>query len=411
MKEDRLDIARLLEEISDDAMAREEPDLPGVQRLLKAYLDRGKQLTTKRQSKLLIERAKAYHQVVADVLLATQGFCIASLAAYQVVAAFEDAQEFFWKDSAWAMGEVIRRGLGVDGYALSMQDRDRWIAFEHAKETPCGMAAGMLLLWRSNRDTLRIAAKRCKLRDHELQRLDEIIKPRPDPQQWTVHVVGEDGASLWSCILEYSANIQKTRWVLTPFACPYSECHEEDDGVSVRLQLCPPCLKTLDFWLSWLSAATRMLNGEFRQTAEPEEPQYYTETEVRTERDPVQSWKRKEVKVQHKMRVVQFDASLAKSKPKTTRGSWTAGRDVGDASMIDLLDDNAVIYTNIEHGAHTRHFRHSRYKAARGTSRSFGATKAFTPVTVRYLKARRAQGEAKPLTVVTAKKFEGEVQP
>ncbi len=359
-----------------------------------------------KQPRLLIERVLTLHRAAAAALQANRD--IEWFKAWQCVTALEQAQEFFWKRSGLAMCEVIRAGIDVRAdYVLHIDNETRWMFFEEPLPTPCGEIAGLLCYCRTDRGLLAATARACNPSQAALDVLQDLLDHYNGRlnTQWTLYMYDRLGVPSWHIVLSIDED-NHTSWVPDPMFCPDHACCYSKDDVSITV--CQRCTQIAAFWIGWLGTALAMLRGEYRSSPELAEPEYITETEVRTERDPKQTWKRTKVKVKHRIRVLHFDAALAPSRnAKKPRGSWTAGRDVGSEEWLDILDDRAIVYTSIDHGAHTRHFRHSRYKAARGTSREFKPTKAFAPVTVRYLKARREQRQqAKKVTVVEAKKFE-----
>jgi hypothetical protein len=316
--------------------------------------------------------------------------------------------EILWMNSAWAMFEALRPKDAGSGESMVPQNHF-WFEFETPRQTPVGEMAAFLIINRDDTDLLvEIGpyirsdwqwSERKKADLKRQYREEALSSPETNLHWYEIGVVNSEGAITWS--VAFTADVEENTiiWHFSRgYACPTGECEVlerelRDEMPSEGVPACPTCQHTVEYFQTWLSIAYQMMRGDFQETEEAEEDETVFVTEEIEERDPSRPSRTLTRRLTHRMSVMRFDASM-KRKPSDhhgKRGAWMAGRSVVESDYE--ADENAVIFVKMEYREHERTFRHERYKAAQGTTRSFPANIRPQQMTVREYKARRETGE------------------
>lgn len=344
-------------------------------------------------------------EVAKVIQWAEQSLDAASLA----IALKHTTREWHWSESAILMTEVLRQALLREGGALRLTLPFHHLYIELAAPfaSPKGEIAAICLVNHGHKEEYlellrwfqplfaqvpehqrHVARMTRRIKDYFARGVVEPV--------WTVHLLGGDGACLFTVLVHLDATKGEISSRVSAFpSC--SICTQEAEP-SHASPWCSLCQQAYLLTFSWLFIALQMLEGVYQQTPPAEEGQSPARVEevrvvTETHEEPAeQAWKAPRVRQkQHHMRVLRFDACL-KSQHRAARhprGSWLAGRSIEEAVRADL-DPGAVIYVDRSYG-YERTYSAERYRKSglQGKTQRIQVPRRRVPVTVGTLLAAR----------------------
>ncbi len=291
------------------------------------------------------------------------------LHAQQRSIALERAHKYLWMNSAWLMVEVLRQNK--DDEPFHMPTQPIYIELEQLHQLHGQQLAAFSFL------------------------------PRKE-QQWQLSTIDTDGHINFSLFYEWAHSPLQGIWTLAQgYQCAEHQCQlEEIEGIRAY-KLCESCQEQITHYISWITIALRMVNGDFQEQIELQEPETIQEIVSRTVN--AGNGQTKNITVLHRYKVIRYlDACTHKEKVvQTKRGSWMTGRPYAESEYE--VNPHAIIYVQIYPREHDRTYRHERYTNMRGKTQHIEPKPRIQPMTIATFQQLK---KIERIIYVVASKFE-----
>ncbi len=297
--------------------------------------------------------------------------------------------KYIWTDSAEAMSDYLMPPFDVQKPALgrALPPEHLWVEFERPMERSEGQVAAVYLIHTNDEETRRFAVQSY---NPAKAAAAELLRPLEDghPTGWTFTIVDERGDLLWTIGVESRKNAELTFHAVAGYRCPWDACRVTNDP----LEYCPGCKGVLEHWIAWVTIAFRMVQGEFAEREEVDEPEVRIVKTVRKEPRPDKPHKFHDVQVEHRLKIIRYDASVRyvpRSAPRdvlTPRGSWLE------------INPKGVVWVDTQITNMTRTFHHPRYVRMREKTIDIADHPKRIPMRLETLRHR--------LTLVEAKRYQ-----
>lgn len=326
------------------------------------------------KQKSLIERYREVQQnkpqePLGQMILRKQGVLGLKFVNAMIDCSIDISQKYRLTSSAIAMLHFLCRPQELERTVAlpHLGDLDRWIEFEKPIDTPYEMPLHAICLAKmSSRAVFERALKQVPLSPGQRDVMEYNLFHQNSPYLpykqsdtlWSYDVLDQDGRVFWKVAFRLTENATYEYLQAPDYRCPWNACEYLDGG----LWNCQKCKDAFKFFISWLQTCQLMLSGAFTEHEEQLGNKEVSEYVTRQAQDKTKTWVQKDIRVEHRYKIVTFDACLRKTQPKpdvtSPRGSWV--------EAVKAIDPDMIVYVQKHITQTARTLRHERYVNKRG---------------------------------------------